>query len=300
MNLLKKLFGGSIVNAEEERLREEVRNIDVLKYSGVKALKDGQSAYALQCFERALEIKPELELRDYYSQALIMNNKLKPALEQLDIMSKAQPDNILIYMRMANVAYMMEDYDAMALACVEALRIDGNNSEVNYTYARACIGKNELITAVALLTKAITADAKYESAYLLRGETLLKMGDFNSAENDAEWLLKNTESSEEIILLRARIAKTKGENNESLDLYSKVIEQNPFCIVAFKERGALKLAVGDKDGAEEDMRQVLELNPNVQNDVNGEFTADGTENIQQKVEKAYRSLDPYGIGGIGL
>ena len=99
---------------------------------------------------------------------------------------------------------------------------------------------------------------------------------------------------------KARIAKTKGENDESLDLYSKVIEQNPFCIDAFKERGALKLAVGDKDGAEEDMRQVLELNPNVQNDVNGEFTADGTENIQQKVEKAYRSLDPYGIGEIGL
>ncbi len=81
MNLLKKLFGGSIVNAEEERLREEVRNFDVLKYSGVKALKDGQSAYALQCFEKALEIKPELELRDYYSQALIMNNKLNDAYD---------------------------------------------------------------------------------------------------------------------------------------------------------------------------------------------------------------------------
>ncbi len=62
----------------------------------------------------------------------------------------------------------------------------------------------------------------------------------------------------------------------------------------------MRLALGDKEGAEEDMRQVLELNPNGQNGINGEFTAEGTENIQQKVEKAYRSLDPYGIGGIGL
>ena len=48
MNLLKKLFGGSIVNAEEERLREEVRNFDVLKYSGVKALKDGQTVEVIK------------------------------------------------------------------------------------------------------------------------------------------------------------------------------------------------------------------------------------------------------------
>ena len=165
MNLLKKLFGGNTDKSEKDRLREKVRNFDVLKYEGVRALKKGQSAYALECFEKALEINPELELRDYYSQALIMNNKLVEALAQLDIMSEAQPDNILIYMRMAYVASMMEDYDAMTHACVEALRIDANNSEVNYIYARASIGKNELIPAVALLTKSIAANDKYESAY---------------------------------------------------------------------------------------------------------------------------------------
>lgn len=300
MNLFKKLFGGSIDNAESQKLSEDMRNFDVYKYEGVKALKTGQVTNALQCFEKALEIKPELELRDYYSQALIMNNKLVEALAQLDIMSEAQPDNILIYMRMANVAYMMEDYDAMTHACVEALRIDANNSEVNYIYARASIGKNELIPAVALLTKSIAANDKYESAYLLRGETLLKMGDLKSAECDADWLANNAENGEEVLLLRARIAKAKGENEKSLELYNNVIEQNPFCIDAYKERGALRLTLGDKEGAEEDMRQVLELNPNGQNGINGEFTAEGTENIQQKVEKAYRSLDPYGIGGIRL
>lgn len=300
MNLLKKFFGGNTEISEKDKLREKVRNFDMLKYEGVRALKKGQSAYALECFEKALEIDPELELRDYYSQALIMNNKLGPALEQLDEMSKAQPDNILIYMRMANVAYMLEDYDAMTHACIEALRIDDNNSEANYIYARACIGKNELINALALLTKAITANEKYDSAYLLRSETLLKMGDLNSAENDAKWLAENAESSEDILLLRARIAKAKGESDIALEFYAKVIEQNPFCIDAFKERGALKLSLGDKEGAEEDMRQVLELNPKEQNGINGEFTAEGTENIQQKVEQAYRSVDPYGIGGIGL
>jgi tetratricopeptide (TPR) repeat protein len=126
------------------------------------------------------------------------------------------------------------------------------------------------------------------------------MGDLSSAENDAKWLADNAESSEDILLLRARIAKAKGESDIALEFYAKVIEQNPFCIDAFKERGAIKLSLCDKEGAEEDLRQVLELNPKEQNGINGEFAAEGTENIQQKVEQAYRSVDPYGIGGIGL
>ena len=55
MNLLKKLFGGNTDKSEKDRLREKVRNFDVLKYEGVRALKKGQSAYALECFEKALE-----------------------------------------------------------------------------------------------------------------------------------------------------------------------------------------------------------------------------------------------------
>mgnify|MGYP000600154037 CR=1 FL=1 len=107
-------------------------------------------------------------------------------------------------------------------------------------------------------------------------------------------------SPEDQVKIAKEWLKQEPENEKSLELYNNVIEQNPFCIDAYKERGALRLALGDKEGAEEDMRQVLELNPNGQNGINGEFTAEGTENIQQKVEKAYRSLDPYGIGGIGL
>jgi tetratricopeptide (TPR) repeat protein len=229
-----------------------------------------------------------------------MSNKLRPALEQLDKLSKAQPENILIYIRMANVAYMMEDYDAMTLACVEALKVDENNAEANYLHARACIGKENPISAIAYLTKAIAADEKYGSAYLLRAETLLKMGDSDSADKDAEWLVQNAEINEDILLLKARIEEARGKHDDALEYYNKVIEQNPFCIDAFKERGAIKLATGDKDGAEEDMRQVLELNPKAQNGVNGEYTAEGTENIQQKVEQAYRSVDPYGIGGINV
>lgn len=51
----------------------------------------------------------------------------------------------------------------------------------------------------------------------------------------------------------------KSRREKSWNFMLRFIEQNPFCIDAFKERGALKLSLGDKEGAEEDMRQVLEF-----------------------------------------
>ncbi len=52
----------------------------------------------------------------------------------------------------------------------------------------------------------------------------------------------------------------------------KVIAQNPFNVDAFRERGAIRLAQGDKQGAEEDMKQVLELSPEMQQEVSGDYS----------------------------
>ena len=61
---------------------------------------------------------------------------------------------------------------------------------------------------------------------------------------------------------------------------------------AYRERGKIKYDRGDKDGAEEDIQKLLELNPNEMADVNGEYSAEG---IEQKVKNAYKILNPLGL-----
>lgn len=84
MNFFKSLFGKKEEEAPEKKQQEEAaRNFDVLKYDGVRALRSGETAYAIECFNHALELHDDLEVRDYLSQALIRNNELLPAYEQL-------------------------------------------------------------------------------------------------------------------------------------------------------------------------------------------------------------------------
>ena len=71
-----------------------------------------------------------------------------------------------------------------------------------------------------------------------------------------------------------------------------VTEVNPFCIEAFRERGSLRLAQGDKAGAEADMQKVLELDPNLLADVSGDYSAEG---IEQRVSQAYSAVNPLGL-----
>lgn len=289
MNIFKALFGGKEETREERKKEEQARNFDVLKYDGVKALKMRQPAYAVQCFTHALDLKDDLECRDYLSQALIQNNELPKAYEQLQKLSEAQPDNPRILMRMAEVAYMMEDYNVMADACEKALMIDNENPLTYFFYARACRGQGDDNNAVAMLTKAISLKEDYYDAYLLRGEILFETGDVESADEDVAYLQEHVDGNEDIVLLKARIEVAKGNNEQAIDIYNKVIELNPFCVSAFRERGKARMAVGDENGAAEDMKMADELEPD--QDKDGDANA---QNMEQQVKQIYKNNDPYG------
>ena len=75
-------------------------------------------------------------------------------------------------------------------------------------------------------------------------------------------------------------------------VWKMLTEVNPFQIDAFRERGRLRLDLGDKAGAEQDMQTVLELDPQQMADVSGEYSAEG---IEQRVKQAYSAVNPLGL-----
>lgn len=291
MGFWNSLFGGE-TNPEEEKRAADERNFDLLKYDGVKAMRIGQYEYAVKCFEKALETKEDAEVRDYLSRAFIRLGRLDDALAELKKLTMQEPDNIHLKMQAAGVAFMKEDYAEMTALCEQALAVDADNAMVHLFYAKAELGQNNVIQGIARLTKAIALEENLADARLLRGQTLLKMGDFNAASEDVAWLTEHTEESEDVLLLHARIEAAKGNADEAVRIYSQVIDVNPFQVDAFRERGKLRLEQGDKQGAEEDMKMVLELNPEEMADVNGEYSAEG---IEQKTRQAYSNLNPFGI-----
>lgn len=292
MNIFKKLFGGKSEQPETAQENHEEKDFDVLKYDGVRAMRTHQLDYAAKCFTHALDIKDDLETRDYLSQVYVGLNNLPDAYEQLRQIGEACPDNIQVFIRMARVAYMMEDYKAMGEAAEKAMLIDRDNAEVNYLYAQSCDGMGDVVNAIALLTKAISLDGNYVEAYLLRGAVLLKMGDKKGASDDADAAVKLAPDNEDALLLKARVENALGEKDSALSWYGKVIDANPFRLEAYKERGAIHYERGETQAASDDMKKVLELEPEKTADVTGDFSAEG---IEDKINRKYKEMNPYGF-----
>ena len=284
MNFLKALFGGKDENPEEKRQAEEAKNFEILKYDGVKALKIRQWQQAIRCLSHALSIREDLECRDYLSQALIQDNQLTAAYEELQKLHEAEPDNQDILQRMANVAFVMEDYGAMASSCEKALLISKDNPEIFYLYGRACMGQEDLTNAIAMFTKAISLNEDYGDAYLMRAGVMLQRGEVEAAEQDCQWLLERASSVEDVLILKAKVETAKGNHSEALSYYDKVIEGNPFSIEGFTLRAELKKQMGDLQGAEEDMARLREINPE-----------GNDEDLEQKMNEAYKNSNPMGL-----
>ena len=292
MGFFNALFGGKQLSPEEEKLEQEAKKFDLLKYDGVKAMKMGQADYAMRCFTEALKLSDDLEVHDYLSQVLLQRGELDAAVAELRILAEAEPENVQIQIRIAQVAYMQEDYATMDEACGQAIKTEPDNAQAYFLSAQSRLGQQDVVGAIAMLTKAVTLQADYADAYLLRAQTLLKMGDIAGADTDAQWLMQKIADHEDVLLLKARIESAKGNTEETVSIYDKVVEVNPFCIDAFRERGQLKFNAGDKIGAEQDMQTVLELDPQQLANVSGEYSADG---IEQQVRQAYSAANPLGL-----
>lgn len=261
MGFFKSFFGLEEKSPEQQQQEDEARRFDVLKYDGLRAMQTRQMDHALKCFKAALEIQDDLEIHDYLSQLYIHTDDLHEAVEEICLMAKAQPENVQIPLRLAHVAYMMEDYDLLLDACTKAEALDADNEEMLFLYARAYIGKQQPEKAVEYLDRIIDKGGPHYDALLLRGDTLMKMDDTEAAERDADILLDAAPGQEDVLLLKARILCKKGLLEESQEVYGLVIDVNPFCIAAFRERAEVRRSLGDTQGAEEDLSTLKELAP---------------------------------------
>lgn len=290
MNIFKRLFGVAQeekVPTKEELQAENSKNFDILKYDGVRALKTQRYDYAIECFRHALDINEDLEIHDYMSQAYLALSDLPNAYQHLQKLAEAQTDNINIFIRMAHVAYMMEDYSIMGTACEKALLIDKESPDALHLYAKSCVGIGDVTNAVALLTKAVTVKPDYADAYLLRGEVLLKEERYDEADEDASWLLENYPSNEDVLMLKANIENSRSNDAVAMEYLDKVIDANPFRQEAYALRGELRRKAGDEAGAKEDIDYAAKLQE--------ESQEAGGESVEKKVKDAYANINPLGL-----
>ena len=318
MNFLKKLFAGNNEPEENVRHKNEERNFDILKYDGIRAQRIGKWIYAEKCFKEALNIRPDLETASLLVSTSLQLNKLEQAHEVLGQMISLEPQRLQSYLDLARVCYLQEHYDDMLATAQQAAQLAPDNETPYFLQAQAYHKLGDSIHTIVALTQAISRKEDFTEAYLMRGQVLLEMKQYNEALEDVDFLLKHDSIDEEALRLAAEVQQGLGNEDEAVTYYKKVIDLNPFnehsygqiaLILARKKeyaqaiatldealeinekaqlyqlRGKLKMDSGDKEGALADMKKALELNPESENHISGHF---------DNFDTLYKSNNPLG------
>ena len=300
MGIFSSLFGG---NKTPEENKE--KNFDILKYDGIRAMRIGKLTYALKCFEEATAIKEDLETMQHQANTYVRMNRMDDARQLMVRMTELAPNQPLVFQSLASLCYMQEDYPALNEACQKALALNDQDPSTYFLSAKAAVGLNNGIQAIAMLTKAIILNEEFVEAYQMRAEILWTMRQAKDANEDIEKLLSMNPEDENALLLKAEIMAVSGAEEQALEVIDQVLALNPFSekayllkgsyilvkqafdkaiavydeaiemnanfAQAYHERGRVKLAMGDKKGSMEDMKRAIELAPENGANISGEY-----------------------------
>ncbi|KAA6349430.1 Beta-barrel assembly-enhancing protease [termite gut metagenome] len=306
-NFLKSLFTGKVENREENDRKNRMKNFELFKYDGLRAQRMRRMDYAIKCFTEALAIEEDFETIGYLSNLYIQTGELTKAHDLLKRMIELEPQMESIYLTLADVASMSEDYKTMADVCLKAIELKKDDAMAYYFLAKAYQGQNDILNAVIQLTQAIVLKEDYTEARLMRAELLIRMNEYKEAASDLNFVLVQNAEEEAALLLRGKLKEALGDGEGVEEDYRTVINLNPFhtqaylnlgqwfikqgrlteaighldetielnpdCAAAYYERGRAKRLMGDKEGAVEDEKKSFELAPEKTNTLNGTFNS---------------------------
>ena len=298
-NFFTSLFSSSSNKEKTEETpqpRNQERDFDILKYDGLRAQRMGKLAYAIKCYTEALAIKTDAETMDLLVSAYTAKGDLEQAESVMNQLVDLDPTNIQSLLARVHILFMRDKETEAVADCDAIIAQDPHNALAYFLRGRAKRILGGPLNAVADLTKAITEQPDFGNAYLMRAELLLGMGQGKEALEDIEKAVTLMPEEEVAYLMRGRIkglmrqweaaqadfeqvlalnpfneeAKIRigqliaeqGKLDEALNYFDELIAEEPTFGAAYSERGRVRHLKGDKQGAFEDLKKVIELNPN--------------------------------------
>jgi tetratricopeptide (TPR) repeat protein len=244
-------------------------------------------------------IKLDSTKADYYNtlaDAYFAQNKTRQAKELLEIMERKFPDNTNALLKLAELYYLVKQYQKGIDYVNKALKINENLAKGYYLKGSIYSESGDTARAISSLQTAVEQDTKFENAFYDLGvifaarknplafEYYANALKINPANENAKYararLYQDLNKPDEAIAEYETILSTnkncvdclynlgaiyleiKKDNNKALDYFTKAIALNPTYLEAYFARGYTYSRLKDKASAKADYNMCLQLKPN--------------------------------------
>jgi tetratricopeptide (TPR) repeat protein len=236
---------------------------------------------------------------EYYitcADVYFATNKTRYSKDMLEAAVKKFPDNTEALLKMAELLYLVKQYERSIEYINKALKIDENLAKAYFLKGSVYKESGDTAKAISSITTAVEQDNKYFDAFFELGliyaarKNPLAMEYYNNAlsvkpNNEGvlyakakllqdlnktdesiaayEGILKINKSNEDVLYnLGALNLYKKKDANKALDYFSRAINANPKNTEAFYARGVCYMVMKDYNNAKADMQMCLQITKN--------------------------------------
>ncbi|MDH6357962.1 tetratricopeptide repeat protein [Parabacteroides sp. PF5-9] len=218
--------------------KADLKNFDILKYDGIRAMRMGRRSYAIKCFTEALNIQNDFEAMNHLATAYTMEHAYEEALDVLNDMVALESAHVATRLARVNILFLLDRDEEAIIDCQAVLEVEPDNHLAFFLMAKAKRAIKKPEEAIEELDQAISLKADFADAYLLRAELLLGIGAGEKALTDIEEVAEIAPDEELVFLLRGRIYESLGNPQAASADYQQALALNPFneeaCILAGK------------------------------------------------------------------
>lgn len=276
-------FFKSLLGFEDTPEQKEEKDFETLKVDGMKAMNIRKTDYAIACFQRALEIHEDAEVRSCLAKAYLNTGEPLLAKDQLETLVSTQRDNPDEWIAMAHVQFVLKEWSGMEESAGKALALQEGNAEALFLLATAQKEQNNLIMAVASLTQILCKNPENLSSLRLRAEVFMLMADWVNAEKDIDSYLEIANNQEEVLppvtngccqapimegddledleLMKAEVQANSGRTDKAYTLLKSILANNPFCQKGYLDFCQLLLKTQQPEEALQVINEAVENMP---------------------------------------
>ena len=235
--------------------------VEVRANLGAALARLGRFDEAIEQYRAALaKNKGNSALRFNLALAYYKKGALREVVEQLNTLHSADPDNVRVATLLGDCEARLGHDDRVIAVLTPVEAAHPEDLAVAWLLGSALIRTGHRRDGLTRVEKVAKQGASAE-AYLLAGQTVLKMNQFERARDYGDAALRLNPKLPGVLTLRGTALTYLGDNPGAIADLRKAIEADPKDFEAQLSLGAVLHTERDLDGARRHLGRALELNP---------------------------------------
>jgi len=258
---------GKLVEAEaawSALARQYPRNPEPLAHMGLIESRQEHYAEAIKYYRRAMALNPAMPgLRLNLGIALFKAGDYQQAIQELEPLLKAQPDNQQLAILIAMSHYGLKQFDKATPLLKTASGQDPQNTTLLLTLAHSCLLSSQYPCVVDAYHRLIDLNAESAEADMLVGEALDEMNDPEGAVRELRAAVAANPKAPNVHFGLGYLLWKKGQYPEAVEQFQKELDNDPRHVRALLYLADAKMQMNQMDDAQSRLEEIEKIDPDI-------------------------------------